>query len=101
MSEHEPGSPQVESRIVVDRKPVVPASHPRVLITNDDGYDAPESDNSPSFSPTTSTSPLPAPTATAAAPAPASGSSTPVPGSRCGGSTWASSTHSPWTARPG
>ncbi len=41
MSESEAPNPQVEGRIVVDRPPVVPVGPKRVLITNDDGFDAP------------------------------------------------------------
>lgn len=41
MSRPQAVNPQVEGRIVVDRQPVPSVRHPRVLITNDDGFDAP------------------------------------------------------------
>lgn len=41
MSHQEAPNPQVEGQIVVERKPVVPGRCERVLVTNDDGFDAP------------------------------------------------------------
>ena len=89
MTEPKTPTPQVERRIVVDRPPVVARGLERVLVTNDDGFDA------------LGIRVLAQALAREFAPGPGSAGSRQPPASRCVAWTSASTGRTRWTGRRG